>query len=164
MSLLSFYRAGWAKRFHSSLSCLEYVSGCDMNQKPCLACVLSLHIMGSYISRQCCFSYATAVCTGRHARRCMRRAKCQNRHDPCPCFVPALLTLPTACLVLGNPVIRVVYHMLFFKVVFGPGGMGFTLMKDAVSRALVTRLAPGGMAFRLGVRTGAVSRCVLLVE
>lgn len=35
--------------------------------------------------------------------------------------------------------------------------MGFTLMKDAVSRALVTRLAPGGMAFRLGVRTGASS-------
>ncbi|CAB1104456.1 unnamed protein product [Ectocarpus sp. CCAP 1310/34] len=41
-----------------------------------------------------------------------------------------------------------------YEVVFGPGGMGFTLMKDAVSRALVTRLAPGGMAFRLGVRTG----------
>lgn len=40
------------------------------------------------------------------------------------------------------------------KVVFGPGGMGFTLMKDGVSRALVTRLAPGGTAFRLGVRTG----------
>ena len=32
--------------------------------------------------------------------------------------------------------------------------MGFTLMKDGVSRALVTRLAPGGVAFRLGVRTG----------
>ncbi|CAM9589136.1 unnamed protein product, partial [Scytosiphon promiscuus] len=41
-----------------------------------------------------------------------------------------------------------------YEVVFGPGGMGFTLMKDAVSRALVTRLAPGGMAFRLGVKTG----------
>eukprot|EP00904_Undaria_pinnatifida_P004192 jgi/Undpi1/13774/HiC_scaffold_9.g03425.m1 len=41
-----------------------------------------------------------------------------------------------------------------YEVVFGPGGMGFTLMKDAVSRALVTRLAPGGTAFRLGVRTG----------
>lgn len=50
------------------------------------------------------------------------------------------------------------------KVVFGPGGMGFTLMKDAVSRALVTRLAPGGMAFRLGVRTGAFGRWVVLVD
>lgn len=63
---------------------------------------------------------------------------------------------------MGNPVVRVVVVVVVVprciaKVVFGPGGMGFTLMKDAVSRALVTRLAPGGMAFRLGVRTGAVS-------
>lgn len=33
-------------------------------------------------------------------------------------------------------------------------------MKDGVSRALVTRLAPGGMAFRLGVRTGASLACM----
>lgn len=40
--------------------------------------------------------------------------------------------------------------------------MGFTLMKDALSRALVTRLAPGGAAFRLGVRTGTFVLAVML--
>lgn len=42
--------------------------------------------------------------------------------------------------------------------------MGFTLMKDALSRALVTRLAPGGAAFRLGVRTGTFVLSVILVH
>lgn len=55
----------------------------------------------------------------------------------------------------GVVIVCVVLCCFSAKVVFGPGGMGFTLMKDAVSRALVTRLAPGGTAFRLGVRTGA---------
>lgn len=50
------------------------------------------------------------------------------------------------------------------EVVFGAGGMGFTLMKDALSRALVTRLAPGGAAFRLGVRTGTFVLAVILVH
>lgn len=54
-----------------------------------------------------------------------------------------------------------VFHRLslaLLQVIFGPGSMGFTLMKDGLSRAMVTRLAPGGMAFRLGVRTGKFQR------